>query len=84
MTETGDAERWQAVAARNRAWAGLFVYAVRSTGIYCAPGCPARLPRRENVTFFTDTAAARAAGFRPCRRCDPDGTEWAMAAGRGW
>ncbi len=69
MSTPTDAERWQAITMRDRAWTGLFVYAVRTTGIYCAPGCPARLPRRENVIFFADTDSARAAGFRPCRRC---------------
>ncbi|PKP85714.1 MAG: hypothetical protein CVT80_01115 [Alphaproteobacteria bacterium HGW-Alphaproteobacteria-2] len=49
MSTPTDAERWQAITMRDRAWTGLFVYAVRTTGIYCAPGCPARLPRRENV-----------------------------------
>jgi len=46
--------------------------AVRTTGIYCKPSCPARRPKRENVEFFVDAAAARAAGYRPCLRCKPD------------
>lgn len=73
MTENGDIERWRAVVSRDRARAGRFVYAVRTTGIYCAPGCPARLPRRENVAFFADGSAARAGGYRSCRRCCPEG-----------
>jgi len=64
---------WRAVAARDGAQAGRFVYGVRTTGIYCRPGCPSRRPLRGNVRFFDDARAARAAGFRPCRRCDPDG-----------
>lgn len=67
-----DAARWRAVLARDRASDGRFVTGVLSTGIYCRPSCAARHPRRENVRFFADGAAARAAGLRPCRRCSPD------------
>ncbi len=65
--------RWQAVLARDRASDGRFVYAVRSTGIYCRPSCPARRPRRHQVEFFDLPALAERAGFRACRRCKPDG-----------
>lgn len=69
-----DAERcWQAVCERDAAQDGRFVFAVRSTGIYCRPSCPARRPRRENVSFHLDADAAAAAGFRPCKRCSPQG-----------
>jgi AraC family transcriptional regulator of adaptative response/methylated-DNA-[protein]-cysteine methyltransferase len=51
---------------------GADVYAVRTTGIYCRPGCPSRRPRRENVEFFRTPDDARRAGYRPCRRCLPD------------
>lgn len=64
--------RWEAVCARDAGADGRFVYAVRSTGVYCRPGCAARRPRPDNVCFFDDGAAARAAGFRPCQRCRPD------------
>ena len=64
---------WQAVCERDGARDGQFVFAVRSTGIYCRPSCPARRPRRENVSFHRDAAAAAAAGFRPCKRCSPQG-----------
>lgn len=64
---------WDAVARRDTAFEGKFVYAVTSTGIYCRPGCPSRLPKRENVAFFSDCQSAEAAGFRACRRCNPDG-----------
>lgn len=67
-----DADRWAAVLRRDRAQDGRFVTGVLSTGIYCRPSCAARHPRRENVRFFTDGAAARGAGLRPCRRCRPD------------
>lgn len=63
--------RWAAVLARDAQ--ASFIYAVRSTGIYCRPGCPSRHARPDNVLFFDDAETARAAGFRACRRCDPDG-----------
>lgn len=66
---------WQAVQSRDRAADGRFVYAVRSTGVYCKPSCPSRPARRENVSFHADPAAARAAGYRACKRCKPDGAE---------
>ncbi len=68
-----DADRaWEAFVRRDRAADGRFVVAVSSTGIYCRPSCAARRPRRENVEFFGQAEAARAAGYRPCRRCLPD------------
>lgn len=57
---------------RDRSQDGQFVFAVKTTGIYCRPSCPARRPKRENVEFFSDSAAALAAGYRPCRRCRPE------------
>ncbi|MGQ0559677.1 MAG: bifunctional DNA-binding transcriptional regulator/O6-methylguanine-DNA methyltransferase Ada [Sphingosinicella sp.] len=67
-----DDAAWEAVLKRNRAMDGRFVTGVLTTGIYCRPSCAARHPRRENVRFFADGAAARAAGLRPCRRCRPN------------
>ena len=67
-----DDEWWEGVLARDRRFDGVFVYGVRSTGIYCRPSCSARRPRREQVTFFRLPEAARQAGFHPCRRCRPD------------
>jgi len=68
-----DAEAaWAAFERRDRAFDGRVIGAVKSTGIYCKPSCPARRPKRENVEFFADTDAARAAGYRPCLRCKPD------------
>jgi AraC family transcriptional regulator of adaptative response/methylated-DNA-[protein]-cysteine methyltransferase len=64
---------WRAVAARDGRYDGTFVYAVRSTGIYCRPSCPSRRPRRERVLFFAAPDAAEREGFRPCRRCHPRG-----------
>lgn len=63
---------WKAFHARDRARDGDFVGAVRTTGIYCKPSCPARHPRQEHVEFFTSPAEARAAGYRACLRCRPD------------
>ena len=68
----GRAERWAAVSGRDRTADGSFVYAVRSTGVYCRPSCPSRKPRRDRVTFFDTPDAARDAGFRACKRCRPD------------
>ena len=67
-----DQTRWDAVVARDPAADGLFFYSVRTTGVYCRPSCGARLARRENVRFHATAADAKAAGFRPCRRCRPD------------
>ncbi len=63
---------WDAFLARNRAMDGRFVGCVATTGIYCKPSCAARHPKRENMTFLPDPAAARAAGYRACLRCRPD------------
>jgi AraC family transcriptional regulator of adaptative response/methylated-DNA-[protein]-cysteine methyltransferase len=63
--------RWRIVLARDRRFDGTFVYAVRSTGIYCRPSCPSRRPRRNLVEFFPIPEAAETAGFRACRRCRP-------------
>jgi AraC family transcriptional regulator of adaptative response/methylated-DNA-[protein]-cysteine methyltransferase len=63
---------WAAFMRRDRSWDGRVIGAVHTTGIYCKPSCPARRPRRENVTFYSSAEEARAAGFRPCLRCKPD------------
>ena len=65
-------EFWQAVISRNKSYDGKFVVAVTSTGIYCRPSCPSRKPRHENIQFFNTPAEAQSAGFRPCKRCQPD------------
>src|SRR5574340_544187 len=69
----GNDSRWDAVTQRDRRADGRFVYAVRSTGIFCRPSCPSRRPRRDRVEFFATPVEARTAGFRPCRRCHPEG-----------
>ena len=63
---------WAAFMRRDRAWDGRVIGAVKTTGIYCKPSCPARRPKREHVEFFASGEEARAAGFRPCLRCKPD------------
>ena len=63
---------WQAVQRRDRRYDGHFVYAVRSTGIYCRPTCPSRRPARKQVCFFDSTRDAKSEGYRACRRCLPD------------
>ena len=67
-----DHTRWRAVLDRDGRADGSFVYAVRSTGVYCRPSCPSRRPRRDRVEFFADGSEAIRAGYRPCRRCRPD------------
>ena len=62
---------WNAVLTRDASRDGSFVFAVRSTGIYCRPSCPARRPNREQVRFFKVPEAAEQAGFRACKRCHP-------------
>jgi AraC family transcriptional regulator of adaptative response / DNA-3-methyladenine glycosylase II len=87
MTPTGhlDAEAcYRAVQSRDRRFDGVFYTAVRTTGIYCRPSCPARTPAAGNVTFHPTAASAHAAGYRACKRCLPDATpgspEWDVAA----
>jgi AraC family transcriptional regulator of adaptative response/methylated-DNA-[protein]-cysteine methyltransferase len=72
MKRIDQEQAWAAFERRDRAWDGRVIGAVHTTGIYCKPSCPARRPKRENVTFFLDGDSARAAGFRPCLRCRPD------------
>lgn len=72
---TSEALRWEALRTRDRRADGSFVYSVRTTGVYCRPSCGARAARPENVRFFASPEEARAAGFRPCKRCRPDAAE---------
>jgi AraC family transcriptional regulator of adaptative response / DNA-3-methyladenine glycosylase II len=75
---------WQAIEACDPRFDGWVFCAVKTTGIYCRPGCPARTPKRENVRLFASAAAAQSAGFRACKRCRPDATpgspEWDLRA----
>jgi len=63
---------WAAFMRRDRSWDGRIFGAVKTTGIYCKPSCPARRPKREHVEFFASGEEARAAGYRSCLRCKPD------------
>lgn len=65
-------ERYRAIDSRDPRFDGQFVTAVRSTGIYCRPSCPARTPKPSNVTFYPTSAAAHEAGYRACKRCLPE------------
>ncbi|SDJ11869.1 bifunctional DNA-binding transcriptional regulator/O6-methylguanine-DNA methyltransferase Ada [Billgrantia gudaonensis] len=71
VTFDSDEAKWAAVLARDAAADDAFVYAVRTTGIYCRPTCASRRPRRENAEFHADAATAERAGYRPCQRCRP-------------
>ncbi|MGW9113922.1 DNA-3-methyladenine glycosylase 2 family protein [Microbacterium sp. NPDC055683] len=78
------AERYRAISSRDARFDGWFVTAVRSTGIYCRPSCPARTPKEANVTFYPTSAAAHEAGYRACKRCLPEAApgspEWNLRA----
>ncbi|MBV9391009.1 MAG: DNA-3-methyladenine glycosylase 2 family protein, partial [Verrucomicrobia bacterium] len=67
-----DEQRFKAIATRDRRFDGLFFVGVKSTGVYCRPGCPSKLPLRDNCVFFNHPAIAEAQGFRPCLRCRPE------------
>src|SRR5580692_2133634 len=70
---TADDLRWARVVARDRTADGQFWYSVATTGVYCRPSCASRTANPKNVTLHDTLAAARATGFRPCKRCNPDG-----------
>ncbi|MDQ3485511.1 MAG: helix-turn-helix domain-containing protein [Actinomycetota bacterium] len=85
LTDRLDTEScYRAVKSRDRRFDGVFYTAVRTTGIYCRPSCPARTPAYANVSFFPSPAAAQATGYRACKRCLPDATpgspDWDVAA----
>jgi AraC family transcriptional regulator, regulatory protein of adaptative response / DNA-3-methyladenine glycosylase II len=84
-----DEQRYTAASSKDARFDGVFFVAVRTTGIYCRPSCPAMTPKRANVVFYRTAAAAQQAGFRACKRCRPDASpgspEWNVrsdAAGR--
>src|SRR6185503_15517634 len=74
---------WRAVQERNAEYDGRFVYAVRSTHVYCKPSCASRRPLRENVAFFDSPEDAERAGYRACLRCKPRSADDASATARG-
>ena len=73
MAHSFDDPRWSRVMARDKRADGQFFYSVATTGVYCRPSCASRTANPKNVAFHASAEAARAAGFRPCRRCNPDG-----------
>ena len=71
--EMADDRRWARIVARDKTADGCFWYSVATTGIYCRPSCPSRTANPRNVQLHDTLAAAKATGFRPCKRCNPDG-----------
>ena len=71
LNENQNENHWQQVMSRDARQDGRFVFAVRTTGIYCRPSCPSRRPRRDSVEFFPDPREAERAGYRACLRCKP-------------
>jgi len=80
--DLNDTACYRAIVTRDRRFDGRVFTAVKTTGIYCRPICPARTPKRENVRFYPSAAAAQEAGFRPCLRCRPE-TSPDLGAWRG-
>ncbi len=79
-------ERWQAITHNDASYDGIFIYAVKSTGIFCRPSCKSRNPKKENVCIFSGAEQALEEGFRPCKRCKPSGLrlpdeEWVVQIG---
>lgn len=72
FVDLGDDACYRAISTRDARFDGRLFVGVRTTGVYCRPICPARTPKRENVTFYATAAAAQEAGFRPCLRCRPE------------
>ncbi|KEQ90787.1 hypothetical protein AUEXF2481DRAFT_52470, partial [Aureobasidium subglaciale EXF-2481] len=67
---------WTAIRTRDAAANSAFYYGVTSTRIFCRPTCPARVARRDNIVFFDDIPAAKRAGYRSCKRCEPSNNLW--------
>ncbi|MEU8887676.1 AlkA N-terminal domain-containing protein [Streptomyces sp. NPDC048442] len=82
--DTAEDTQYEAVSSRDARFDGVFFFAVKTTGIYCRPSCPAVTPKRRNVRFYPTAAAAQGNGFRACRRCRPDAVpgsaEWNVRA----
>jgi AraC family transcriptional regulator of adaptative response/methylated-DNA-[protein]-cysteine methyltransferase len=72
MQDLREDSLWDAVKQRDASYSGVFYFGVKTTGVYCRPGCPSPIPRRENVVFAFSPSSLALAGFRPCRRCHPD------------
>src|SRR5262249_26027255 len=72
MTSVTDDPRWARIVARDKAADGQLWYSVLTTGVYCRPSCPSRLANPKNVRLHDSLEGAKATGFRPCKRCNPD------------
>ncbi|HSO56873.1 MAG TPA: bifunctional transcriptional activator/DNA repair enzyme AdaA, partial [Paenisporosarcina sp.] len=68
-------EQWQAIIHNDSSYDDLFIYAVKSTGIFCRPSCKSRLPNQANVLIFKNAEQALSKGFRACKRCKPEGLQ---------
>src|SRR5258708_27557946 len=77
LTATEQDPRWTRVKMRDKSADGAFWYSVETTGVFCRPSCASRTANPKNVRFHGSLAAARAAGFRPCKRCKPEGASLA-------
>src|SRR3954468_10497647 len=64
-------QKWRAIIENNPAYNHLFLYGVKTTGIFCKPSCKSRVPKKDNVRIFQSAEEALAANFRPCKRCKP-------------
>ena len=73
VPSVADDPRWARIVARDKTADGHFWYSVATTGVYCRPSCPSRTANPENVQLHDSLASAKATGFRPCKRCNPDG-----------
>src|ERR1700754_478613 len=71
--DVADDPRWERIVARDKTADGHFWYSVLTTGVYCRPSCPSRLANARNVQLHDSLGSAKATGFRPCKRCNPDG-----------
>ncbi len=80
MQDLHEDSLWDAVRKRDASYGGVFYFGVKTTGVYCRPGCPSPIPRRENVVFAFSPSSLVSAGYRPCRRCHPDGSSTADAS----
>lgn len=78
-TPTENDPRWVSIVTRDASADGTFVYAVKTTGVYCRPSCPSRTAKPKNVSFYASPAEAEAAGYRACQRCNPNGQSLAAA-----
>ena len=72
MINLTEGTMWQAVVACDSTYDGLFLYGVKTVGVYCRPSCRSRTPLRKNTLFFMTEKEAKDAGFRPCKRCRPE------------